>query len=136
MGNVEKFYDALLKDEALRNKLNAIGEKYRDRQPSEAEASSEFIAFAKAEGYAFTAEEYKAFAESPKKISEDEMKAVAGGMSVKNAINSMRECFCVAYGAGKNSESNTMAKCACVTAGASTMENEKHLVCFGFGYVG
>jgi predicted ribosomally synthesized peptide with nif11-like leader len=73
MGKVKEFYEALAKDEAMQERvkgLKAAGE-------TTAEAATEaVIAFAKSEGYAFTAGELKDFS---KELSDEDLAAVAGG---------------------------------------------------------
>jgi hypothetical protein len=125
MGNVEKFYDALTKDESLRGRANGINEKFKRKQPSEAEVIDNLIVFADSAGYSFTAEEYRAFAENPKKMSEDDLKAVAGG-DIK-----FSECFCIIGGAGYDRERKE--KCYCVAVGVSSTEDRDTLTCIAIG---
>jgi predicted ribosomally synthesized peptide with nif11-like leader len=127
MGNILDFYNAITKDEALRTKTNALGAKYRGKQPTEAEVTADFIAFAKAEGYEFNAEEYKAFAGNPRKISDDDLKAVAGGSFEGGS------CYCIIGGGGKDKVTGKV--CACVAIGVSMTENKDELSCFALGFV-
>jgi len=106
MENVKKFYKALESDEALRGRADALNEKYKDAMPDEAVVKAELIAFAAAEGYAFTAEELDAYANAPKAIDDDELEAVAGGSAYS-------ACFCVAGGGGTRNG----ITCACVFGG-------------------
>jgi predicted ribosomally synthesized peptide with nif11-like leader len=70
---VREFYEALSKDEAMQERakgLKAAGE-------TTAEAAAEAtVAFAKSEGYEFTAGELKDFG---KELSDEELAAAAGG---------------------------------------------------------
>jgi hypothetical protein len=126
MGNVKDFYDAMAKDEAMRKRAESLNEKFKGKQPSDEEAKKELIAFAKAEGYGFTKEEYKAFAEKPKKMPEDDLKAVAGG-----GYNDGK-CFCMLGGGGK--DKSTDQTCACVLAGMGKTDKEGDaLYCVAYG---
>jgi predicted ribosomally synthesized peptide with nif11-like leader len=129
MGNVEKFYDALMKDEALRDKANGLNEKYKGKQLNEEEVIVDLIAFANSAGYSFTAEEYKTFAQkNPEKMSEDDLKAVAGGSFNKSA------CYCIIAGSHKD-RSGDRDRCFCVAIGVSSNDNLENLVCLGLGFV-
>jgi predicted ribosomally synthesized peptide with nif11-like leader len=79
MSKVSEFYEALAKDKAMQEwakSLDSAGEEYRKA------LAGAVIAFAKDEGYTFTAEELKDFMGS-KDLSEDDLKAVAGGDGLK-----------------------------------------------------
>jgi predicted ribosomally synthesized peptide with nif11-like leader len=73
MGNVTEFYEAFSKDEAMQERANAL--KGSGGADGKAEA---IVAFAKDEGYLFTEEELNGFINS-KELSDDDLKAVAGG---------------------------------------------------------
>jgi predicted ribosomally synthesized peptide with nif11-like leader len=75
MGKVTEFYEALSKDEAMRERANALKGSGGEGGKIAAEA---IVAFAKKEGYTFTEEELKDFMDS-KELSDDDLKAVAGG---------------------------------------------------------
>jgi predicted ribosomally synthesized peptide with nif11-like leader len=61
MSKVTEFYEAFSKDEAMQKR-----------------ATEAIVAFAKGEGYTFTVDEVNDFIDS-KELSEDNLKAVAGG---------------------------------------------------------
>jgi predicted ribosomally synthesized peptide with nif11-like leader len=71
MSKVKEFYEALSKDEAMQER--AKGLKAAGETTAEAEA---VVAFAKAEGYAFTAGELQDYG---KELSDEKLAAVAGG---------------------------------------------------------
>jgi predicted ribosomally synthesized peptide with nif11-like leader len=73
MSKVREFYEALSKDEAMQER--AKGLKAADETTAEAVAEA-VVAFAKSEGYAFTAGELKDFS---KELSDQELAAAAGG---------------------------------------------------------
>jgi len=96
--NIKRFYDALAKDEALRNMFKEIAKKYEGQKPDDEQADSicekELIPFAKSAGYDFTLEELKEYSRDAAKpatrqLSEEELAAVAGGT-----------CVCVVSGYG------------------------------------
>jgi hypothetical protein len=125
MGSVEMFYDALVNDEALRGRIDALNDEFNDKQPSEEEVIDSLIIFAKAEGYGFTAGEYKAFAENSKKMSDEDLKAVAGGDLKSN------QCLCILGGAGY--DRGTKEKCYCVAIGVSSTTDKDTLTCVVIG---
>jgi predicted ribosomally synthesized peptide with nif11-like leader len=80
MSKVTEFYEAFSKDEAMRERADAL--KGPGGEGGKAEA---VIAFAKGEGYSFTAEELKDFMNS-KELSDEELKSVAGGLVHKSIM--------------------------------------------------
>ena len=89
METVKKFYDALANDEAMRKRGIASNEKLGEN-PSADALKAETLAFAKAEGYDFTAAELDAYAKQAKPLSDDELDAVAGGISVDELMDMER----------------------------------------------
>jgi predicted ribosomally synthesized peptide with nif11-like leader len=75
MSKVTEFYEAFSKDEAMQKRANALISAGERGGKIAAEA---IVAFAKKEGYSFTEDELKDFINS-KKLSEEDLKAVAGG---------------------------------------------------------
>ena len=127
MENVKKFYDALADDEAMRKRAEALNEKL-GAQPGEDEIRAEMLAFAQAEGYIFTAEELDAYAKQAKPVSDDELKAVAGGAYI------IKDCFCMFGGGGKDPVTGNT--CACVLGGGGKKdENGRQLICVGGGTI-
>lgn len=86
--NVKLFYEALVKDEGLKAKFVAIGERHKGEAPAEAALEgmfqTEVLPLAKSAGFEFTFEEVKAYAEQARQsqtddLSDEELAAVAGG---------------------------------------------------------
>jgi predicted ribosomally synthesized peptide with nif11-like leader len=75
MSKVTEFYEAYSKDEAMQERANVLKGSGEEGGKIAAEA---IVAFAKEEGYSFTEEELKDFINS-KELSDDDLKAVAGG---------------------------------------------------------
>ena len=120
MGNVKKFYEAIKTDEALRGRAQALDEKYKGETPDEAAVKADLIAFAKAEGYDFTADELDAYSKAPKHVDDDELEAVAGG------ANFLNDCFCIAGGGGKHEG----VTCACPMVGFGKRKPGPGLQCY------
>jgi predicted ribosomally synthesized peptide with nif11-like leader len=80
MSKVTEFYGAFSKDEAMQERANALISTGGAGEKIKAEA---IIAFAKKEGYLFTEEELNGFINS-KELSDDDLKAVAGGKMKKH----------------------------------------------------
>jgi len=78
-GNIEKFQNALSDDNALRDRFNAVIEKFKDVKPDDQAYIKAVTAFADAEGYKFTEAEFAETVKSQRKLSDDELDAVAGG---------------------------------------------------------
>jgi hypothetical protein len=76
MSKVTEFYEAFSKDEAMQERANIL--KGSGAGGGGEIAAEAIVAFAKEEGYSFTAEELKDFINS-KELSDDDLKAVAGG---------------------------------------------------------
>ena len=121
MGDVKKFYDALASDEALRERADALGEKYGEENPGKAAIAADLVSFAKAEGYSFNEKELAEYASQPYPIDDDELDAVAGG------AKDTATCACVLGGGGTISGTT----CACVVVGAGDVPNG--LYCIGAG---
>jgi predicted ribosomally synthesized peptide with nif11-like leader len=75
MSKVTEFYEAYSKDEAMQERASALKGSGEEGGKIAVEA---IVAFAKREGYSFTAEELEDSINS-KELSEEELKAVAGG---------------------------------------------------------
>ncbi|MCL2249257.1 MAG: Nif11-like leader peptide family natural product precursor [Oscillospiraceae bacterium] len=143
MSNVQKFYEALAKDEALQAKVQKLNEKYGDEKPSEGEMLAETIRFAKAEGYSFTEAELEEFmkarkTEQSREIDENELEAVAGGEVLKWPEDTSGMCVCVAAGGGGGRHTGgTIAwGCGCAFYGQGGDAAEWHWIClcvFGGG---
>ncbi|MDR2560747.1 MAG: Nif11-like leader peptide family natural product precursor [Holophagales bacterium] len=124
MEKVKEFYKALSSDEAMKERAKAMLDK--GKPADEAEAAGAVIAFAKSEGYDFTAEELKAFASAgARELSDEELENVAGGCS------GYAKCFCFFAGGG----SQDGVTCACVGVGIGGSNPGPGLKCYvGEGY--
>ena len=125
MENVKKFYEALKSDEALRGRADALSGKHKDAMPDDAAVKADLIAFAAAEGYAFTADELEAYANAPKFIDDDELEAVAGG------AKDTKTCQCYIGGGGTKDG----VTCVCVAGGGGKSNPGPGLVCVAYGSV-
>ncbi|MBR1437657.1 MAG: Nif11-like leader peptide family natural product precursor [Synergistaceae bacterium] len=101
----KKFLRAVSADEALKEELN------------EAKDIESMLKIAKVHGYDLTAEDFKNA--DMEEISEDEMKAVAGGSfcgcgSTGGGSAHNLDCYCPAGGSGKDPEGGS-GGCFCVT---------------------
>jgi predicted ribosomally synthesized peptide with nif11-like leader len=130
METVKKFYETLTTDEAMRARASALSEKYQDAQPEAAAIAAEIAAFAKAEGFVFTADDLAAYAKTEgRELSDDQLAAVVGG------VYNPSTCLCFMGGGGKDPE--TGRTCACVLGGGGKKDKDgNRLVCFGAGTVG
>jgi predicted ribosomally synthesized peptide with nif11-like leader len=112
MSKAREFYEALSKDEAMQERAKGLTAETTEEAAVEA-AIEAAIAFAKSEGYEFTAGELKDFS---KELSDQELAAVAGGVPEAD--------ICLLGG--------NVANCVCPFIGYSSFEGMK-FVCFGFG---
>ena len=88
--NVKKFYEAVSRDEALKQKFIELSQKYQGQSMDEAKGMSileqEALPIAKQLGYEFTIDDLKSYGEEMKQanmnceLSDEEMQAVAGGI--------------------------------------------------------
>ncbi len=130
MAQRSALHHSLLENQAVMlAALSALNGKYEGAQPGKAAIASEIVAFAKAEGFAFTAEELAAYEETDvKELSEEQLTTVAGGAFNKN------DCFCAMGGGGKDPE--TGHTCACVMFGYGNADTTGHyLVCTAAGWI-
>jgi predicted ribosomally synthesized peptide with nif11-like leader len=111
MSKVTEFYEALSKDEAMQERAKGLNAAVETTEEAVAEA---VVAFAKGEGYAFTAGELKDYG---KELSDEELAAVAGGASN----------ICLIGGGGGG-----VSNCLCVFFGHSTYQGER-FICAGLG---
>ena len=96
--NVKAFFEALSKDEAMQQALNAKELAFTGmKEDREAVAEEIVIPVAKEAGYEFTLEELREFEEGLRpagELDEDELEAVSGGVFCI--------AFCVSGGSGYN----------------------------------
>ena len=143
MEKVTQFYEALANDVGMIERAAKLKETFGE-QPDKAAVNNAIIAFAKAEGYDFTAEELTVYAEAlPKpqgaaELTDDELEAVAGGISSEKECWDI--CFCIIGGGGVHnggSDNCTTGKhtCACVIGGGGKACGYTVLVCAGGGVI-
>jgi predicted ribosomally synthesized peptide with nif11-like leader len=141
MEKVKMFYDTLANDEALRDKANALNERYGDSKPDEAVIMADLIAFAKAEGYIFTADDVKAYVSAntaPYPLDDDELEAVAGGWATQykgcyGDTSGKFGCFCFVGGGNKCETDGSV--CACVLGGGGKICSHRvKFVCVSYGW--
>lgn len=94
--NVKKFYDAVSKDEALKQKFVELSRKYQGQQMDEAKVMTlieqEALPLAAQMGYSFTMDDLKSYGEEMKpanmncEMSDTEMEAVTGGQGLNFCI--------------------------------------------------
>ena len=123
--NVKKFYEAVSKDEALKQKFVELSQKYEGQPMDEAKGMSileqEALPIAKQLGYEFTMDDLKSFSEEMKQagmnceLSEEEMQAVAGGIPGDGARGNF--VFCLMLGFGTWSGRPTIDFAACFFVG-------------------
>jgi predicted ribosomally synthesized peptide with nif11-like leader len=131
MDAVKQFYEALSADEAIRDRAGALNKKYRGTQPDKETAVEEIVAFAKSEGYEFTAEDLARYSKPvAKELRDDELKAVSGG------AYDFDTCGCYYGGYGKDDE-NPDYFCVCVASGAGDDNAQGYyMMCLTNGHVG
>ena len=125
--NVKKFYDVLAKDEALKQKFMDLSKKHQGKPLDEAKAMElaelEYLPLAKQMGYEFSLDDLKSYGDQVKQgcqgaeLSEEEMKAVAGGIF-----------GCIICGGGDKYE--TDGRGGCIFIGTDSTGN----MCIIFGY--
>jgi predicted ribosomally synthesized peptide with nif11-like leader len=119
MSKVKEFYSALAKDEAMKNRLEALSAKYKDAQPDENTIAADIAAFAKAEGYDFTPEQFAEYAKQSRELSDKELEVVAGGA---------RFCVCAFFGSGAGVKDGVLLKCMCIATGYGARQEENGLI--------
>lgn len=128
MGTIKKFYEALSNNEDMRKRMSELNEKYKDAQPDEETMLAEAVAFAKAEGFDVTADNFRAYLKTGSaELSEEALEAVAGGQDNVNSA-----CFCIAGGGGKKNGYT----CGCVAIGTGNFLDGTGLICSVVGIVG
>jgi predicted ribosomally synthesized peptide with nif11-like leader len=103
---ISDFYSALAKDETMRSRMAALGKKHKETQPDENAAAAELAAFANAEGYGFTPEQFLEHAKQSRELSDKELESVAGG-----------GCGCFLGGSGHEKGWDPKSLCTCICAG-------------------
>ena len=120
--NVGKFYEAVSQDKAMQQKFIDLSRKYKSDTVDEARVDSiveqDVVPLAKQMGYEFTLDDLRAYGEQARQLhqgaelSEEEMKAVAGGVFV-----------CVFIGAGDKTDFSRSPLAFCVLVGADCEQN-------------
>ena len=119
--NLKKFLDAVSKDDALKEKLNALGSDHD-------ESVSGAISLAKAIGILLSKDDF----EVPEgEVSDAELETVSGGIKVtpKDIVDGY--CFCLAAGGGggKEEKEHEVFGCACVAYGQGGDAKNDHWLC-------
>ena len=154
MENVKKFYDALSNDKAMQERAMDLvkkGDKPDETTPPFGHPSKEgnttppfghpskegndetavrtaIVAFAKAEGYDFTAADLEVYARQAKPLADESLDAAAGG------AYDVLTCACLVGGGGNDPV--TGHTCACVLGGGGKPDEKgKRLVCIGGGII-
>ena len=124
--NMKKFLEAASKDEALKAELKALA----DGKPEDAEAvKAATIEFAAKHGFTLTDDDFKP--SEITELTEDEMKAVAGGAGCGcgvfggggNEGDDDIDCFCFIGGDGVQHRGRPDSKTVCVCAVAGVGVN-------------
>lgn len=99
--NVKKFYEAVSKDELLKQKFVELSQKYQGQPMDEEKAMSvmeqEGLPMAEQMGYSFSLDDLKVYGEEMKQanmnreLSDEEMQAVVGGSGTESG-------FCILIG--------------------------------------
>lgn len=111
--NVKMFYEAVSKDEDLKQKFVELSQKYQGQPMDEAKATSlmeqEALPLAKQMGYSFTMHDLKTYEQDMKQakngceVSDEEMQAVVGGHMMCWMIgNGTTGGFCLIFGLDSN----------------------------------
>jgi len=126
MENVKKFYDALSNDKELQERASALNKE--GEKPDEAAVKAAIIAFAKAEGYDFSAADLDTYAHTARPLTDESLDAAAGG------VYSSSNCFCAVGGGGHDDESGHT--CGCVVYGSGVKDNKGNvLACYFAGWI-
>ncbi|MCL2222502.1 MAG: Nif11-like leader peptide family natural product precursor [Oscillospiraceae bacterium] len=145
MTNVQKFYEALGKDEKLQEKSKKLNKKHEEKKPTEYEVIAETVEFAKAEGYSFTEAEFKEYiknkqAEITNEIDEDELGAVAGGfisgVTAPEDLTGGCACSILGGGGGTHNGGATSWGCGCAAYGQGGDARDWHVICLCKGLGG
>jgi len=127
MDELKKFYQALSEDEAMRNRLSALNEKYKGAEPGKTVIAEEIAAFAKAEGFEVTTDDLTDYLDTEaKELTEEELENVSGG-----ACKDTSTCACVMGGGGTKGG----VTCVCVINGYAFLSDNTALGCFGVGAI-
>ena len=122
--NMKKFLEAASKDEALKAEVNALAEKFDRKSADENALKAAAIELAAKHGFTLTDDDFKP--SEMTELTEDEMKAVAGGTGCGCAIfggggdgEGGVDCFCAAGGAGLEDKDKVCCACPAVGVGAA-----------------
>ncbi len=123
--NVKKFYEAVTRDEALKQKFVELSQKYQCQPMDEAKflslAGQELLPIAKQSGYEFTLDDLHAFGEKQNavhmncELSDEELQAVVGGTTEAR-------CYFLGYYSNGNF--------ACFMIGDIYYSSESYFRCF------
>ncbi len=106
--NVKKFYEAVSRDESMKQKFVELSRKYQGQQMDEANAMAvteqEVLPFAQQMGYSFAMNDLKSYDEEIKQakmnseLSDDELVAVSGGGELWCFVSARIAMICTGYG--------------------------------------
>ena len=129
--NLKKFLDAVSKDDALKEKLNALGSDHDESVSGAISLAKEIdIELCEAD-----------FAQPDGEISEDELETISGGYTITehedcgcpisgSGTTISNFCYCVAGGGGGGRQSDEdIWGCACVAYGQGGDAKNDHWLC-------
>ena len=106
--NVKKFYEAVSRDESMKQKFVELSRKYQGQQMDEANAMAvteqEVLPFAQQMGYSFAMNDLKSYDEAVKQakmnseLCDDELAAVSGGGELWCFVSALFVRTCTGYG--------------------------------------
>ncbi len=84
--NITKFYEAICKDERIKNRLGLLLDKHKELKSDESAVCTAITEFAKAEGFDFTAEQLSENVKTRmEEIDDDLLVNVTGGKKITTA---------------------------------------------------
>ena len=104
--NVQSFYEAVVKDAALREQLAALEKEVAGKELTAAEREAfireKVLPVAKAAGFDLTLEELKAYQPTKGELSDQELSEVSGGACGCVVIGASKGNGCALLGAGND----------------------------------
>ena len=103
---VQSFYEAVVKDTALREQLAALEKEVAGKELTEVKQEAfireKVLPVAKAAGFDLTLEELKAYQPTKGELSDQELSEVSGGACGCAIIGAVKGSACILIGGGKN----------------------------------
>ena len=100
MENISKFYQKLMSDKDMQERGKGKIATLDTQERNEENAMNALIAFAKEEGFEFSAEMFKAYHTEKQQLTDDELENVVGGKCDNGNQNDTTTCACVIGGGG------------------------------------